>query len=151
MKMLAAAASGAAIAGFFVVMHADTPWFSPNTDEMFSVACSSTTLTAGQAVVIGTVPNGKKLVVTDAQVYEQTPWGSVDIDLSQVDSSGAAVVKVPRGLLTTYFAYPHSGIVHCEGMGVVFEPGTNLVLTLSPSAASPDTFSYFVAGYLTQK
>src|ERR1044071_410444 len=98
MKMLAAAVSGASMAGFFVVMHADAPWFGPRTEDLFSVAASNLVLGAGQSLTIATVPNGKCLVVTGAAI-DDFGVGATLVEVEEVDATGAVVVKLPAGLV----------------------------------------------------
>jgi hypothetical protein len=157
MKMLAAAASGAAIAGFFVVMHADTPWFGPKPVEMFSAAASNVTLAAGQSLVIATVPNDKRLVVTGAAI-DDFGSGATLIEIEEVDATGAIVVKLPAGLVyrSASPGYPCNNEVgatgHGDGIGAVFGPGTNVVLkNVDTAVVNSARMSYFVGGYLASK
>jgi hypothetical protein len=154
MKMLAAAASGAAIAGFFVVMHADTPWFGASPHETFSAAKSQVTLNAGQSLVIVSVPSNKELTITDASANAYWAGNQVLLEVDERDSTGADVVKVPEGLIGIGPAYGAGNMLaHSDGHGVVFRPGTDVVLKYDASAgaANPVTFSYLVMGYWTDK
>src|SRR5262245_28027279 len=97
MKTLAAALSGAAVAGFFVVMHADTPWFGVGPLDTFSIASGQVTIGPGQSLVIGTVPSNKHLVITDAGVHPAVSGFAYSVELDEQDASGTLAVKVPEG------------------------------------------------------
>jgi hypothetical protein len=153
MKMLAAAASGAAIAGFFVVMHADTPWFGAGPHESFSAAKSQVTLNAGQSLVVVSVPSNKELTITDASAYFAWGGSPVYLELDQRDSSGADAVKLPEALIGSVYYGAGSTVAHSDGHGVVFAPGTDVVLKYDANAGAGNAgiFSYLVIGYWTDK
>jgi len=154
MKLLAAAASGAAIAGFFVVMHADTPWFGAGPKDSFSAAKSQATLSAGQSLVVVSVPSNKELTITDASATASWAGTQMLLELDQRDSTGANVVKIPEGLIGLGPVYGSGNMVaHSDGHGVVFGPGTDVVIKYDSSAgaANPAIFSYLLIGYWTDK
>ena len=154
MKMLAAALSGAAVAGLFVVMHADTPWFGVGSHDSFSAAKSQATLSAGQSVVVASVPSNKQLTITDASASGYWSGTQALLEIDQVDSSGSAIVKIPEALLSLGPAYGNgSTMAHSPGQGVVFAPGMDVVIKYDASAgaANPITFSYLLIGYWTEK
>jgi hypothetical protein len=104
-------------------------------------------------MVVVSVPSGKELTITDAGAY--CAWGgsSMFMELDQRDSSGAVVVKLPQALIGNPFNGTGGTVAHSDGHGVVFAPGTDLVLKYDSSAgtANPAIFSYLLIGYWTDK
>jgi hypothetical protein len=150
MKMLAAAASGGLIAGFFVVMHADTPWFGAGPLDSFSIAAEQVTIGLGQSVVIGSVPNNKRLTITDAAASPTFSGYPYMMELDEQDATGAITVKVPEGFVGAGAPFSDA-LTHSNGHGVVFGPGTSLVLKYESTAPTQFIGSYFIRGYWTDK
>src|SRR5688572_27573787 len=152
MRLLAVALPAAATAGFFLGIRAETPWFSPRTDDFFSVASSTATLNPGQSIVVATVPRDKRLVLTDAGTREAYfgPGVTHTLQLEQHDVTGKVSVAVPMGFLQL----PNAGFGdtgHSDGHGIVFAPGSDIVISSDSGAPGPVAFSYFLVGYFTDR
>src|SRR5262245_8924793 len=134
MRALLAAASGAAIAAFAFVIHADSPWFAPKARDLFSVAASGTSLNPGQGLVLTSVPSNRCLVVTSVFGLDLNSGLGMYLELDQRDSSGTQTVKFPKGMLSYLANSSTTGVLHGQGEGAVFEPGTDVVLRLDSGA-----------------
>jgi hypothetical protein len=150
LKFLAAAASGAAVATFFVVMHADVPYFAPRPEEMFSAASGPFLLGAAAEITVTTVPSDKWLVLTDACLGEPSIG---DVDILERDSTGADTLKVPAALwaqASASFVNPMpQSIGHSGGHGVTFRPGTSVVL--KNTGFGTNSYGFMLVGYFLEK
>jgi len=150
LKFLAAAASGAAVATFFVVMHADVPYFAPRPEAMFSAASGPFSLGKSAEITVTTVPIDKWLVLTDASLGEQSPG---DVDILERDSTGADTLKVPAALwaeiVASYVSPTPQSIGHSGGHGVTFRPGTSVVL--KNTGYGTTSFGFLLVGYFLEK
>ncbi len=147
MKWLAATIPPLAFFAFLVV-RAETPWFSPTTADIFSVAASDVPFGYSQTVVVGTVPNGKRLVLTDAALGE-APQGLIEVD--EVDASGNTVVKMPTLVFSASTGDEGMRPVsRASGLGTVFGPGTSVVLRNTQNH-SGCVCSYILVGYFVPK
>jgi hypothetical protein len=152
MRALLAAASGAAIASFAFVIHADSPWFAPKAQEMFSVAASGVSINPGQELVLASVPSNRRLVVTSVFAQDLNSGLGINLELDQKDASGRQTVKFPRGMITYLATASATGVLHGQGEGAVFEPGTDVVLRMDSAALYGAVgISYFVGGYFVSK
>ena len=64
------------------------------------------------------------------------------------------LASIPEALVSIGPAYGNGGtMAHSPGQGVVFAPGTDVVIKYDASAgaANPITFSYLLIGYWTDK
>jgi hypothetical protein len=150
LKFLAAAASGAAVATFFVVMHADVPYFAPRPEAMFSAASGPFSLGKSAEITVTTVPSDKWLVLTDASLGEQSPG---DVDILERDSTGADTLKVPAALwaeiVASYVSPTPQSIGHSGGHGVTFRPGTSVVL--KNTGYGTTSYGFLLVGYFVEK
>src|SRR5688572_11253164 len=148
MRALLAAVSAATVATFFVVMRAETPWFAPKAQELFSVAASTASINPGQEIVLASVPANRRLVLTSGFVLDPGRGLELKIEVNQRDSSGVSITKFPKGMFYGLTLVGSNGVLHGAGEGPVFEPGTDAVLRLDSSAGQGTTdLNYYFGGY----
>ena len=145
MKALALAIPLAAAAGVAIGVHAATPWFSPQVEDLVSFTGTTGPIGTGSSVVIATVPANQHLVISDVRIGMLYGNGYA-WTLVQRDSSGAETVKVPRTMLLD--GVGNSVRASADGEGLVFEPGTDLVIKYpNPSGSGVGEMEYLLVGH----
>ncbi|MBL8840567.1 MAG: hypothetical protein JNL90_03440 [Planctomycetes bacterium] len=144
------ALAGTAVVGggslLFCGVQALTPWYTPKAADMFSLA-EFVTLQPSSSVVLTTVPAGSYLVLTDAAWNDPGDSACLQVDLIERDATGAEKLKVSG----RYFGARSvlQELSHSDGHGVVFGPGTDVVLK-NPSSTRFDLHC-MLTGYFTER
>jgi hypothetical protein len=142
MKSTAAVIAASAVVGLLLVVRADTPWFAPEVEDVFSAVSPVVNLFPGQFLTITTVPAGRHFVVTEFQGYSANATGATFLALKQRNSSGAETLKLPYPMMTNWAA-------HIPGQGIVFDPGTDVIFEVDPTAGAAQNIGYLLTGYFT--